>query len=142
MRRTSTLAVKLGALADATAELPNLTEGELRRVAVFARALRRERTSVGPAVSDAVTCAAPCLEALSAVMDRLSDLDALLGVADGIASLGEDRPILFSPESRAHLRELVGRLAGLLDVLIGVDGTELQALALLFRASADGTPPT
>lgn len=135
-------ASSLRALADATACLPGLTETELGRVVAFIGALRRERTSTTPIVRDAVDAAVPCLEALSSVMDRLSDLDEAFGTVDRLASLGPDQALTVSESNRAEMRALVNRLAGLLDVLVGIDGTELQALTLLLRAHRDGEPPT
>ena len=142
MRRTSTLASTLAALADATAALPGLTCGELRRVRVFAEGLRRERLGVGPATSDAVASAAPYLDAIAAMLAFVPHLDALLGVADRAADLRDDEGLSLSAESRANRRAVVDQTAHLLSALISLDADEARALALLFRATADGTPPS
>lgn len=142
MRRTSTLAVTLAALADTTATLPGLTCGELARVRAFVAGLRRERTGNGPAASDAVTDAAPCLEVLATVLDYRQHIDALLGIADRVTSLGADEVMTVPAEGRDSLRRVVDESAALLDLLIGVDEHHVRALALLFRAARDGIPPS
>lgn len=142
MRRTSTLAVTLDALADTTDTLPGLTCGELARVRAFVAGLRRERTGNGPAASDAVADAAPCLEILATVLEYRQDIDALLGLADRVADLPDGQPLASSPETRAALRRVVDQTAALLDVLISVDEHHVRALALLFRAARDGVPPS
>lgn len=135
-------AVTLRALADATACLPGLTVGELRRVVAFVGALRQERIGGSPVVRDAVDATVPCLEALSTVIDHLNDLDAALGAADWIARLDPSEAPATSAAQRTYLAGVTERLAGVLDALIGVDGVELRAVTLLLRAQRDHDPST
>ena len=130
---------KLGALADVSTVLPTLTETELRRLLVLARAMRKERSGHYRASTLAEEAVGP-LTALETVLDRLSDLDGLLGMGDELARLGPDESLSLTAESQQEMREVVARVAAVLDTLLAVDGPSLSTLLAALRAASD--PPT
>lgn len=130
---------KLDALADLTLLLPRLTATELHRLRALGEAMRRERAGHYRAETVPELVVGP-LAALSVVLDRINDLDSILGVADDLARLGPDESMALAPESQRDLAAMVGRLAAMLDALLGVDGKALDDLRTALRAAAD--PPT
>lgn len=130
---------KLGALADVTTILPMLTETELRRLLVLAKAMRSERSGHYRASTLAEETVGP-LTALETVLDHLSDLDGLLGMGDELARLGPDESLSLTAESQQEMREVVARVATVLDALLAVDGPSLATLIAAMRAASD--PPT
>ena len=130
---------KLGALADVSTILPTLTETELRRLLVLARAMKAERSGHYRASTLAEETVGP-LTALETVLDHLSDLDGLLGMGDELARLGPDESLSLTADSQQEMREMVARMAAVLDTLLAVDGPSLTTLVAALRAASD--PPT
>jgi hypothetical protein len=138
VRRTSTLAVTLAALADTTATLPGLTCGELARVRAFVTSLRRERTGNGPAASDWSAEALPAVEVAHAVA---SEMDGLFW-ASGF--LYWARQLAGNAETLEKMKEAETAVDAVIATARhhGVRVHDLQALTLLLRAHRDGEPPT
>ena len=130
---------KLGALADVSTILPTLTETELRRLLVLAKAMRKERSGHYRASTLVEETVGP-LTALETVLDHLSDLDGLLGMGDELARLGPDESLSLTAESQQEMRAMVARMAAVLDTLLAVDGPSLSTLLAALRVASD--PPT
>ena len=131
---------KLSALADLSADLPRMTAGELARLRALGRAMRRERlghyrpTTLAEEVR-------PVVDAAALLVESLSHLDNVAGVADALAGLTDDQSMALDAEDRATLARSVRAVAACIDALLGLDGPRLATL----RRAVDGAlddPPT
>ena len=94
---------KLGALADVSTVLPTLTETELRRLCA-GRAMRKGAVRHYRASTLAEEAVGP-LTALETVLDRLSDLDGLLGMGTSCASRPDESPEPHRRQSAGDARD-------------------------------------
>lgn len=123
---------KLGALADVSTVLPTLTETELRRLLVLAKAMRRERAGH----YRASTLAEEALPAVEVVALALSSLEHLLMASAALYAMREH----LADDSVKAARAAEDALDDVLERLLDLDGDNIATLVAALRAASD--PPT
>lgn len=123
---------KLGALADVSTVLPTLTETELRRLLVLAKAMRKERSGH----YRASTLAEEALPSVEVVALALDSIDELLAASAALYVLRQHA----ADNCVETVRTAEDALDAVLERLLDLDGDTIRTLVAALRAASD--PPT